>query len=177
MHAKIRHPIYVCQIPVFPLSDTTKVLRVLVALYGLRQSAFEFYSLFLSLLIELGMTRCEVDHGVFIGTWTTSPDSSVPMPSDGSPLVLYVPLHVDDGLAITNSRLLYVWFLSVLSKRLIIVDIGECSKFLSILIIHDRLNHRLWLSSHVYVLELLDDWNLSSCKPASTPFPSNSLSI
>ena len=178
LHAKIHHPIYVCQIPGYPLSDAKKVLRVLVALYGLKQSAYEFYSLFLSLLLELGMIRCEVDHGVFIGVWTSPPaDSSVPMPTDGRPLVLYIPLHVDDGLAITNSRPLYLWFLSVLSKRLLIVDIGECSKFLSILIIRDRLNRRLWLSSHVYVSELLDDWHLSDCKPASTPFPSNFLDL
>jgi hypothetical protein len=177
LHAKIHHPIYVRQIPGYPLSDARKVLRVLVALYGLRQSAFEFYMLFLSLLLDLGMIRCEADHGVFIGTWTSPPDPSVPMPAGGRPLVLYVPIHVDDGLAITNSQPLYAWFLSVLSKRLIIVDLGTCSKFLSVLLIRDRLNHRLWLSSHVYVSELLDDWNLSSCKPASTPFPSNIMDL
>ncbi|KAF8804216.1 hypothetical protein BYT27DRAFT_7011369, partial [Phlegmacium glaucopus] len=31
--------------------------------------------------------------------------------------------------------------------------------------------HRLWLSSHIYVAALLDEWNMTSCKPASTPFP------
>ena len=133
--------------------------------------------LFLSLLLELGMTRCDVDHGVFVGNWSSPPDPSIPMPADGSSLVLYVPIHVDDGLAITNSQPLYAWFLLVLSKRLIILDVGVCSKFLSILIIRDRLNRRLWLSSHVYVSELLDDWNLSSCKPASTPFPSNLMDL
>ena len=51
------------------------------------------------------------------------------------------------------------------------------SKFLSILIIHDRPNRQLWLSSHVYVSELLDEWYLSSCKPASTPFSSSILDL
>ena len=59
-----------------------------------------------------------------------------------------------------------------LSRRLQIVDLGTCSKFLSILIIRDRVNRKIWLSSHVYILDLLDEWNLASCKPASTPFPS-----
>ena len=59
-----------------------------------------------------------------------------------------------------------------LSCRLQIVDLGTCSKFLSILIIRDRVNRKIWLSSHVYVSDLLDEWNLASCKPASTPFPS-----
>ena len=173
LHMKIRHLVYTCQIPGYPLSDLKKVLRILVALYGLHQSAFEFYTLISSLLISLGMLRCKVDHGVFIGEWVSAPDLSVSMPADGCPLVLYVPLHVNDGLAVTNSPSLYAWFLQTLAKHLHIVDLGHCSKFLSILIIRDRPNHQLWLFSHVYVTELLDKWSLSSCKSASTPFSSN----
>ena len=52
-----------------------------------------------------------------------------------------------------------------------IVDLGCCSKFLSILIIRDRPNWCLWLSSHIYIAELLDKWHLTNCRPASTPFP------
>ena len=172
LHAKIRHPLYVRPFPGYPTSTPGLVLRVLVALYGLRQAAYEFYMLILSLLLDLGMVRCEVDHGIFFGEWTSSPAPSVPMPPDGSPLVLFVPLHVDDGLAITNSPLLYAWFLSILSRRLHIVDLGPCAKFLNILIIRDRPKRRLWLSSHVYIAELLSEWNLSTCRPVSTPFPS-----
>ena len=173
LHAKIRHPLYARPFPGYPTSSPGKALHILVALYGLRQAAYEFYILILSLLLEFGMVRCEVDHGVFFGEWTSPPTSSVPMPLDGGPLVLYIPLHVDDGLAITNSPLLYAWFLSVLSKRLHIVDLGPCSKFLNILITRDRPSRRLWLSSQIYVSELLEEWNLSSCRPVSTPFPSS----
>ena len=66
--------------------------------------------------------------------------------------------------------------MNVLSCHLHIVDLGPCSKFLSILIICDRPNHKLWLSSHVYLTTLLDEWNLTSCKPASTLFPSGAFS-
>ena len=173
LHAKIRHPLYARPFPGYPVSNPGMYLRILVALYGLRQSAFEFYILIMSLLLEFGLVRCEVDHGIFFGEWTSSPDPSIPMPLDGSPLVLYVPLHVDDGLAITNSPPLYAWFLSVLSRRLHIVDLGPCTKFLNILILRDRPGRRLWLSSRIYVSELLEEWNLSSCRPVSVPFPSN----
>ena len=172
LHAKIRHPLYARPFPGFPLSTPGMSLRILVALYGLRQSAYEFYILILSLLIEFGMVRCEVDHGIFYGEWTSSPDPSVPMPSDGSPLVLYILLHVDDGLAITNSVLLYTWFLSVLAKRLHIVDLGPCAKFLNVLIIRDRPRRRLWFSPRLYISELLEEWNMASCRSATTPFPS-----
>ena len=173
LHAKIRHPLYARPFPGYPASSTSKVLRILVALYGLRQSAYEFYILICSLLVAFGMIRCEVDHGIFLGEWTSPPDPSVAMPEDGSPIVLYVPLHVDDGLAITNSPSLYAWFLSILSRRLQIVDLGPCSKFLNILILRDRIHRKIWLSSHVYISELLAEWNLTSCRIAPTPFPSN----
>jgi hypothetical protein len=75
-------------------------------------------------------------------------------------LVLYIPIHFDDGLAITNLLPLYHWFLSVLKQTLSIVDLGKCSKFLSIVIIRDRICHQLWLSSHLYVAKLLPEWNL-----------------
>jgi hypothetical protein len=39
----------------------------------------------------------------FFGKWISPLDSSIAMPTDGSPVILYVPIHVDDGLAITNS--------------------------------------------------------------------------
>ena len=176
LHAKLRHDLYARPFPGFETSDPSKVLCILVALYGLRQLAFEFYMLLLSLLLNIGMVRCEVDHGIFVGEWTSPPDPSIEMPASGL-LVLYVPLHVDDGLGVTNSPSLYAWFLRILSQRLHIVDLGPCSKFLSILIIRDRPNRKIWLSSHVYVSELLDEWNLSSCKPASTPFPSGALPL
>ena len=127
--------------------------------------------LFFSLLISLGMICCEADHEIFFGEWTSPPDPSVTMPINGRPLVLYVPIHVDDSLVITNSLSLYVWFLKMLASCLMIVDLGQCSKFLSILIVHDHPNCCLWLSSHVYIAELLEEWNLKNCQPASTPFP------
>ena len=57
LHAKIHHPIYAQQIPGYPLSNLMKVLHILVALYGLHQSAFRFYNLFSSLLLTLGPRR------------------------------------------------------------------------------------------------------------------------
>ena len=171
LHAKLRHDVYSHSFPGWPISRPGRVLKIIAALYGLRQSAYEFYMLFFSLLSGLGMVRCDVDHGVFFGEWVESPDPSVLMPSDGSPLTLIIPIHVDDSLGITNSTQLYLWFLRTLGENLHIVDLGACSKFLSILIIRDRAKRQLSLSSHLYVGELLAEWNMAQCKTAPTPLP------
>ena len=43
LHAKLRHNLYTRPFPGFTVSNPSKVLRILAALYGLRQSAYEFY--------------------------------------------------------------------------------------------------------------------------------------
>jgi hypothetical protein len=60
LHAKLRHPLYARPFPGYPTSSAHKVLLILAALYGLRQSAYEFYILICSLILALGLVRCEV---------------------------------------------------------------------------------------------------------------------
>ena len=67
LHAKLSTVIFCKQIPGFPEADSHTVLRLLVALYGLHQSSYEFYMLLFKLMVCLGMTHCEVDHAVFRG--------------------------------------------------------------------------------------------------------------
>ena len=78
LHCKLCNEIYCKQIPGHPLADPKQVLHLLVALYGLRQSAFKFYMLIWKCFTSLGMHRCEVDHAVFSGTWTVPPHHSIP---------------------------------------------------------------------------------------------------
>ena len=77
LHAKIRHPLFARPFPGYPTSAPGLFLHILIALYGLRPSAYEFYILIMSLLLALGMARCEVDHGIFFGVWTSLPAASV----------------------------------------------------------------------------------------------------
>ena len=70
LHARLSYDIFVKQIPGYPEADSSTVLRLLVALYGLKQSSHEWYKFLSSLLAKLGLLRCEADHAVFIGRWT-----------------------------------------------------------------------------------------------------------
>ena len=140
LHCKLRNELYCRQIPGHPLDDPKTVLRVLVALYGLRQSAYEFYTLLWKCFISIDMHRCEVDldHAVFSGTWTTPPHTSIPALPSNAPLFAIIPVHVDDGLIVCNSLPLYAWIISELQKSLEIIDMGPALLYLGNRITHDR---------------------------------------
>lgn len=72
-----------------------------------------------------------------------------------------------------NSIKLYLCFIRAVAKRLLIVDMGDCTCFLSMKIICDRENKLLWLSSKAYIEELLEDWNMDQCTPSKVPFYQN----
>jgi hypothetical protein len=170
LHCRLRSDIYCRPIPGQPpLPEPGMVLRILVALYGLRQSAYEFYMLLVRSFQSLGMQRCEVDHAVFYGTWTVPPDSSIPSLPGNVPLFAIIPVHVDDGLIVCNSIPLYLWIISQLQRTIEIIDMGPASLYLGIRITRDRSRRKLWLSQKSYCLELLRVWNMSNCTTATTP--------
>ena len=173
LHAKLSTTIFCKQIPAFPEPDPQTDLRLCVALYGLRQSSYEFYMLLLRLMVRLGLTRCEVNHAVFSGRWSSPPHPSIPMPSDGADLILIVPVHVDDGLSVTNSIPLYNWFITELCKDIEVVDMGPVSLYLGIRITRDSPNRKLYLSQKAFVTDLLDTWNMTKCYPSSIPLRQN----
>jgi hypothetical protein len=110
-----------------------------------------------------------VDHAVFRGHWSSPPDPSIVMPSDGTDLRLVVPVHVDDGLATTNSIALYNWFLKELCKHIEVVDLGPASLYLGIRIVRDRSQRKLWLSQKPFVMDLLSTWNMTECRSSTVP--------
>jgi hypothetical protein len=175
LHARLPYDIYVKQIPGYPELDPTTVLRLLVALYGLKQSAHEWYKLLANTLLILGLSRCEADHTVFVGRWSTPPHPSITMPSSGAQLFMFVPIHVDDGLSICNSIPLYNWFVAEMSKTIDLVCLGPVlnTRYLGHRIIRDRANRTLQISQSDLIVQLLEDWNLTSCKPLPVPLSHN----
>jgi Reverse transcriptase (RNA-dependent DNA polymerase) len=175
LHARLPYSIYVKQIPGYPEHNPRTVLKLLVALYGLKQSAYEWYKLLSTLLGSLGLLRCEADHAVFVGQWTTPPHPSITTLSLGTPLTLIVPIHVDDGLAISNSLPLYQWFAMEMSKKIEFVCLGAVvnSRYLGHHITHDHVNRTIRISQADLIGDLLEDWGMKNCKPANIPLSHN----
>ena len=91
------------------------------------------------------------------------------MPSNGDDLVIFIPVHVDDGLVVTNSLSLYHWILMEMNKQIEVVDQGVVFLYLSIRITRDHLKCKLWLSQHPFIVDLLTSHNLMNAH--SSPIP------
>jgi hypothetical protein len=175
LHARLPYSIYVKQIPGYPEDHPNTVLRLLVALYGLKQSAYEWYTLLSTIFSDLGLSRCEADHAVFIGRWSNPPDSTITMPGTGEPLTLIIPIHVDDGLAICNSLPLYAWFVREISKKIDLVCLGPVTntRYLGQRIIRDRTRKIIRVSQSDLITDLLEDWGMIDCKTSLVPLSCN----
>ena len=142
LHALLDRIIFCKHIPGFPIPSTddsspADVLQIICAVYGLQQSSHEFYVLLHGILESIGLIRCEVDHAVFYSHFSQPPHPSILMPSNSEDLVIFMLVHVDDGLVATNSLPLYHWILAEMNKCIEVVDQGAVSLYLGIWITHD----------------------------------------
>lgn len=170
LNAPLKETVFMRRIPGYQDHlDKSWANRLMKAIYGLKQAGHEWFLLFSSVLNELGLVCTEIDRAFFVGVWHSSPHSSVPMPPDGSPLYMLLPIHVDDGLVATNSSQLYAWFIDELNQRFKITNLGVATMFLGIRITRDRSQRKLWLDQQSYVLELLDAYNMSAAPPTRIP--------
>lgn len=167
LNVPLTQEVYICQIPGFPLSDPSKVLQLLKALYGLKQSSHKWFITLLAVMSSLGLESCIVDPAVFYGKWSSPLDSSIPMPADGSDLFIIIPIHVDDGLTVTNSTQLYTWLIDELNKKF--NDLGLVDVFLGMKIEQDRTSQKLWISQWDYIDKLLESYSMTEVNPTSVP--------
>jgi hypothetical protein len=97
------------------------------------------------------------------------------MPESGDPLILIIPIHVDDGLAISNSLSLYTWFVQEMSKKVDFVCLGPITntQYLGQRIVRDRTHRIIRVSQSDLVTNLLEDWGMMDCKTSLVPLSHN----
>jgi hypothetical protein len=141
------------------------VWLMLRTIYGLKQSAMEWYEQVRSVMEELGFTRCTVDHAVFLYDRTVS-TSTVR-------IVCIIGFHVDDGLGTSNSPGFLKYVKGKIDKRFGIKDLGPVTKFLGIQFERDRSSRRLWLHQSEYITYLLEEYGMLDCNPITLPLDAN----
>lgn len=139
------------------------VWLMLRTIYGLKQSAMEWYEQVRAVMLELGFTRCAVDHAVFI------------YDKEGTTGRIYciVGWHVDDGMGTSNSKPFLTHVKSRIAQRFGIKDLGPIQRFLGIQFERNRATRQLWMHQGEYITYLLDEYDLLECNPVLLPLDAN----
>jgi hypothetical protein len=138
----------------------TRYLRLLRALYGLKQSSREWNQLLVQTLKEIGFTQLVAESCLFYITINGH--------------IMYVVVYVDDMIIACLLMIHIEWLYSELSKRFIVnrVPLSRC---LGLDISYDSINRTLSLSKNLYVTELVRTyWSYISDIPyRHTPLDQN----
>jgi hypothetical protein len=139
------------------------VWRLLKSLYGLKQASLMWYRLFKATLEKLGFNRSEFDHGLSVFRRIF----------EGSNIVCFLAVHVDDGLGATNSSTFFTHLKGEIAKAFGIKDLGPATNFIGFQFERDRTTRQLWLHQEHYIDNLLDEYSLQNCNCVTTPLDSN----
>ena len=128
-----------------------KVWKLRKSLYGLKQSAREWYKKIHGILIAMKLKPLQKDRCVYVNATKT----------------LFVGIYVDD-IGVWGEMFIVEWFKAKLSEQFAIRDLGPMSNFLSMQVSYEGGN--VFIDQHKYIQEILSEYNLlSDCKGRSAP--------
>jgi hypothetical protein len=130
------------------------VWRLRKALYGLKQAPRMWYRKLDQYLQELGFTRSDADHSVYVRRDTAR----------GSMVIIAV--YVDD-LVITGDTALVTATKAALGQRFDMKDLGEVHWLLGIEVA--RRGDTFQLSQRKYIADMLEAYGMTDARPVTTP--------
>jgi len=155
--------IYMAQPQGFKQGSKNLVCKLNKSLYGLRQSPRLWGETLAKALSSLGFNKTHSDASLYI--------------FDRDGIKVIVPVFVDDITLASKSKAKLDEFVVELGKHFKLRDLGDTNYLLGIEITRDRSKRKLYLSQQQYVLNKLDEFKMSDCKPVGTPMlPTQKLS-
>ncbi|CAH9096769.1 unnamed protein product [Cuscuta europaea] len=158
LHGTLSEEVYMVQPPGF--KDPTKpnhVCKLHKVLYGLKQAPRAWYLELTRFLLSVGFKKSRADASLFIYS------------CDG--ILLYFMVYVDDIILIGNSSSAIEKFISQLTSRFSVKDLGALNHFLGIEVIPTK--DGLFLSQRQYILHILDSFHMQDAKDTTTPMSSS----
>jgi hypothetical protein len=131
------------------------VLRLLKGLYGIKQGPRIWSQKLHTALTSIGFQCLESDHSVFI------------YERDGVKMV--VPVHVDDLVLVSSSKVSIEKVKSELRARFKIHEQGPTSFLLGVKLERDCQNRTISLSQPAYITSILHTYRMQDCNPSRTP--------
>lgn len=135
---------------------TNRVCRLKKAIYGLCQAARQFYIKLDDILKKIGYTRLSCDWAIWIGTKELGTDGC------------FLAVHVDD-IAAAGTETQLSQLKTEIEKYLELKDLGPIAFYLGIAIDYDISNGLMHLSQKEYAKRIIDQFEMSSAHPVSTP--------
>ena len=157
LNARVQEDLYM-QVPEGVDAPANTVCKLHKALYGIKQAPHEWHAEIASTLQQLGYTASTRDPCLFFKRSQTG-------------RTLLFPLFVDDCFPACHTADLTEMCADKqrLMRAYKIKDSGDASLLLGIRVTRDRQARTLRLDQEMYVTRLLSEYDMSECKPASTP--------
>ena len=130
------------------------ILKVIRAIYGLRQASKAWHLLISAVLLEQGFVRSKIDECLFFRKVGSK--------------VVFIGLHVDDILLLSNDESEMKSVLDVLYGRFKMTGGADPETYLGLQIKRDK--DGITIHQQQYIESLLDDFGLMNCNPVSTPW-------
>ena len=155
--------IYMKQPEGFEQGGRNMVCRLNKSLYGLKQSPRLWGETLAKVFISMGFTKAYSDASLYI--------------FDQDNIKVIVPVFVDDITLASKSGTQLDYFVTELGKRFKLRDLGPTTFLLGVEIHRNRPERKLWLSQRQYIVNKLEEFGMSDCKPVGTPMiPGSKLS-
>ena len=157
LHGFLKEDVYMAQPQGFIDSATPGyVCKLHKSLYGLKQAPRAWFERFTSQLENLGFTASSADPSLF--TYKSHNE------------ILYLLLYVDDIILTGTSPSLITNLITTLQQTFELKDLGPLHYFLGLQLQY----HEVGFSVHQtkYATDLLTKFDMTNCKPSSTPYSS-----
>jgi hypothetical protein len=160
LHGNLEEQIFIQQPQGFHVGGPNVVCELHKALYGLKQAPRAWYNTFCDVVKSAGFVVSEADPSLFIL-------------NRGGGDITYVLLYVDDILIFSKKIVHINAVKSLLKSHFAIKDLGEAKHFLGMKITFERDESgnllAIKLSNEKLISDMLESFNMSNCKPKSTP--------
>lgn len=154
LNGHLKEEIYM-KVPEGIIYEGDMVCKLNKSLYGLKQSARCWFEEFDKVLKGLNFVESKIDPCIYIQSGNSIKDS------------VYILLYVDDLLIVTGNDQKLADIKNKLKNRFEMVDLKEIKLFLGMRII--RRDNSISMDQSSYILNILNKFQMTNCKPAATP--------
>ena len=158
LNGDLEEEVYMDPPPGFEQKFGSRVCRLRKSLYGLKQSPRAWFEKFTQSVKKQGYSQAQTDHTMFFKH-----------SKDGRLTVLIV--YVDDIILTGDDQKEMERLKTSLATEFEIKDLGSLRYFLGMEVARSRKG--IVVSQRKYILDLLKETGMSSCKPADTPIDPN----